>query len=438
MTSRIHISLVLLAIIAGCSAASGDDDSAVDSIKGGSGGHMAAPSMTMTGTGGSTAPPASGSGGNATPNMNMSGNTGAGGSKPSPTTGGNAAAILRGSCATSTVQSALLPANILFVVDRTGTMACNPPPTTASADCEETPERADANMPSKWEITSDALITAMKTLPPTATVGIAYFSNDESCGVNSQPSVPLAINNAAQQSAMEASLKNVTPGGGTPLVGATILAYKHLHELALAGKITGNEFVVLITDGEESEQCSYAPRCADAQSCYRLLVDTEVPKAAGAGVGIRTFVIGAPGSEPARTVLSQIAKNGGTGAPDCDPQEGNCHFDMTKGDDFGASLGKALTDIVGQTVQCELDVPAPADGMEFEPDRVNVVYTPSSGDAEIIPQDTRAACDAGADGWQYNADQTKIRLCGARCDRVRTDQGGRVDVVLGCPVQGPD
>ena len=198
------------------------------------------------------------------------------------------------------------------------------------------PTRADANMPSKWEITSDALIEAMKTLPPTASVGISYFSNDEGCGVNSMPSVPLALNKAAQQAAMEASLNNVTPGGGTPLVGATILAYKHLHELALAGSITGNEFVVLITDGEQSEQCSYAPRCTDAQSCYDLLVDTRGAEGRGPGVGIRTFVIGAPGSEAARTVLSQIAKNGGTGAPGCDPAQGNCHFDMTKGKDFGA------------------------------------------------------------------------------------------------------
>ena len=50
----------------------------------------------------------------------------------------------------------------------------------------------------------------------------------------------------------------------------------------------------------------------------------------------------------------------------------------------------------------------------------------------------RMPCDAGADGWQYSEDMTKIRLCGAMCQRVREDQGGRVDVVIGCPSQGPD
>jgi hypothetical protein len=421
---------VLCCAALGCSSAGGDDDSAqAGAGKGGSGGAAAAAQGSggaqASASGGSAAPGAGGSGGASAPAMH--GATSA------------ADALLRGTCAQSTVQSALLPANILFVVDRTGTMACNPPPTTASEDCEQTPERADVSTPSKWEITSSALIEALKTLPPTASIGISYFSKDESCGVNSRPSVPLARNTAMLQAAIEASLKGVTPGGGTPLVGATILAYKHLHELALDGRITGNEFVVLITDGEQSEQCSYAPRCGDAQSCYDLLVDEEVPKAASPGVGIRTFVIGAPGSESARGVLSRIAQNGGTGAPGCDPAQGNCHFDMTRGGDFGALLGEALTAIVGQTVDCELPVPVSTeDGGMLDPSRLNVVYSPSDAPAEVVLQDMRAACDDGADGWQYSEDMTKIRLCGAICQRVRGDQGGRVDVVIGCPSQGPD
>jgi hypothetical protein len=155
-------------------------------------------------------------------------------------------------------------------------------------------------------------------------------------------------------------------------------------------------------------------------------------------VGIRTFVIGAPGSEPARTVLSTIAARGGTGNPGCDPAQGNCHFDMTKESDFGAALGRALQAIVGQTITCELDIPQPEDGTSVDLDRVNVVYTPGgTTDSRLLQNDTRAACDAGADGWQYAANNSQIRLCGPTCDRVRSDPGARVDVVLGCPRQGP-
>jgi hypothetical protein len=333
------------------------------------------------------------------------------------------------------MQSDLIPANLLFVIDRSGSMNCNPPPTTDSAACEMMPVRANSSMPSKWEITTSALIEAMKTLPATATVGVSYFSDDDSCGVSSTPSVALSLDTQAQQDAIKASLQGVTPAGGTPIVGATILAYKHLHDLALAGNISGNEFVVLLTDGQQSEQCSYAPRCTDAKSCIDVLVNQEVPKANGPGVGIRTFVIGAPGSEPARMVLSQIANAGGTGAAGCDPAQGNCHFDMTRETDFGKALATALHAIVGQALSCELPVPQPADGGTLDPTRVNVVYSPSSGDPMVVRQDTHAACDGGANGWQYTTAMDKIKLCGAICDTVKSDQGGRVDVVLGCPVQ---
>lgn len=405
--------LLGLLLAFGCAADGGSENRGSGNGTAGSGGSAgAAPAGTGGGTGGSAG--------------------GAG------TQGPDVDAILAGGCAKSTVASALLPSNILFVIDRSGSMACNPPPTTDSAACELDPVRADAAKPSKWEITSEALLSAIKTLPATTTIGISYFSNDDNCGVHPTPNVQLAPNSAAQQSTIEASLTNITPAGGTPIVGATILAYKHMHDSALSGSIFGNEFVVLITDGQQSEQCSDETRCSGADACTDLLVNTEVPKAAGPGVGIRTFVIGVPGSEPARSVLSQIADKGGTAKPGCDASQGDCHFDMTMEADLGAALSSALEDIAGQTVTCELPVPVPEEG-ELDLGLLNVIYSPSDmSKARIVPQDNTAGCEAGANGWQYIENNTKIRLCGAICDTVRTDAGGRVDVVLGCPVRGPE
>lgn len=354
---------------------------------------------------------------------------GSGGSTPR---GSAADDILRGSCQKSTVESNLLPANILFVLDRSGSMLCNPPPTTQSSVCEMQPTRDNANAPSKWEVTTQALVKAIRALPSSATIGLSYFANNDECGVSSSPSVPLLTNTSAQQDAIERSILGVSPGGGTPIVGATILAYAHMHASALAGKIFGNEFVVLITDGAQSEQCSYAPRCSDGASCTDLLIKEEVPKAAGPGVGIRTFVVGVPGSEPARTVLSQIAKLGGTAPANCDPQQGNCHFDMTKVTDLSASLNSALAEISGQAVSCELNVPKPDQG-ELDTTLVNVVYTPSGGGESIVVRQDARTCESGANGWQYADQNSKIRLCGETCTTVRSDSGARVDVVLGCP-----
>jgi hypothetical protein len=253
--------------------------------------------------------------------------------------------------------------------------------------------------------------------------------------VSSRPNVPLAANSQGQQGTIAASLKQVTPAGGTPIVGATVLAYKHMHDEGLAGTIFGNQYVVLITDGQQSEQCGNPGACTDAKSCTDYLVTQQVPKAAGKGAYIRTFVIGVPGSEPSRTVLSQIAQAGGTGAAGCSVTQGDCHFDMTKVSDLAKSLAGALSTITGKTIACELPVPQPDKGA-IDLNAVNVIYTPGSGaaNAKIVPQDTAHPCDSGADGWQYSADNTKIRLCGAICDTVRADSGGRVDVALGCPV----
>jgi hypothetical protein len=250
--------------------------------------------------------------------------------------------------------------------------------------------------------------------------------------------VPLLTNTATQQSAIATSLTSVTPGGGTPLVGATILAYEHLHQSALEGRITGNEFAVLITDGAQSEMCSNPPRCADAASCVDLLVNEEVPKAAARGVGIRTFVIGVPGSEPSRVDLSRIAQNGGTAPEGCDATAGNCHFDMTSVPDLASALAEALGQITERAVSCEFDVPRPESG-ELDLGLINVVYSPSDDSGpRLVYQDTRAACDAGANGWQLTAGDSRIQLCGEACSAIRADAGAQVEVVIGCPARGPD
>jgi hypothetical protein len=317
-------------------------------------------------------------------------------------------------------------------------MACNPPPATSSEDCEAGGARVDPFVPTKWQITSGALVTAIRNLPKETVVGLSYFSNDDACGVHSVPSVGLSELDEGQESALRASLSTVQPGGATPIVGAVILAYRHLHRQALDGELTGNQFVVLLTDGEQSELCSDPPRCDGPQECTSLLIDSEVPKAAGPGVWIKTFVIGAPGSENAKMTLSQIALAGGTAKPDCDPAAGDCHYELTALDSFADGLSDALNAIALQTVQsCELSMPSGDD--EVDPTRVNVVYSPGDGsEPEVVPQDERERCDQGADGWQYTDEQTKIRLCGPACDAVRNDLGGRLDVVLGCPVRGPD
>jgi von Willebrand factor type A domain len=324
-------------------------------------------------------------------------------------------------CAVASVKSELVPANILVVLDRSGSMNCNLPPITESAACEKNPVQADPTQPTKWAVVKKALKDAVAALPPTASVGISYFNTDDECGANSAPSVGVKVLSPAQIDALGTNLDVAkAPQGGTPIVGATVLAFKHLHQQS---QVSGNKFVLLITDGAET---------CDADKIGQLA--TEIPKATT--VNIRTFVIGAPGSEPARGMLSEMAFLGGTAQSSAcqhgglNAATGDCHFDMTTSKDFGADLAVALKRISG-SLTCSFDLPVSQSG-PIDLTRVNVRFTKGSGTGLDIPQDTSGPCQAGAQGWQYSSDKTGILLCGNICDEVRNDATGRIDIVLGC------
>jgi hypothetical protein len=345
------------------------------------------------------------------------------------------------SCATAAYQSELLPSNVLFIVDRSGSMNCNLPPTTDSASCEQNPVAADPTKPTKWSTIVGSMSNALDGLAqvPLTSAGLSFFSNDDMCGVQSAPNVPLSALGQTQVDTLKAAFANVTPRGGTPIVGSVILGYKHLHQQALA---PGNRFVVLVTDGADSCFDTYAKQGVTGDVLARLL-DTEIPKAIS--VNIRTFVIGAPGSEAARGLLSKIAYLGGTAQnPSCDhdsddPAVGTaCHFDMTATQDFAKDLSAALQSITGSARTCDFDVPTSnGDGGTVDPSKVNVDYyqganqTDPAAHVELSRDDTKP-CDAGAAGWQYIDGNVRIRVCGPVCDQIRADGNAEVVVSLGC------
>lgn len=351
-------------------------------------------------------------------------------------------------CAAANYRSELVPSSLLWVVDRSGSMNCNLPPITDSAVCEKDATTADETQPTKWSTLLGAMGDAVNNLSavPNTSVGLSFFSNDDWCGVQAEPNVPLAPLAGSQVSALTSAFANVTPAGGTPIAGALILGYKHLHQQALA---RGNRFIVLVTDGSDSCLEKYAEQGVTGDVVARL-VDTEIPKAIS--VNIRTFVIGAPGSESNRGLLSKIAFIGGTASdPNCDhesedPAAGTeCHFDMTATTDFAADLKSALENITGRTAaRCDFDVPKPEDGVEVDTETVNVDYfvggdrMEESQHVELSRDDT-LPCDQGADGWQYIENDTRIRVCGPVCEQIRTDANPEVVVSLGCEqrVVGP-
>jgi von Willebrand factor type A domain len=339
-------------------------------------------------------------------------------------------------CEARSYVSPKVPSSMLFVIDRSGSMACNPPPVQTVEACNSDPKRADPAQPSRWEITVKALDEAFAGLSGSnASVGLSLFSTDGFCGVDSTPIVGLDAVKPDHLSSLSSAMDAASPAGGTPIVGSVIQAYHHLHEEL---KAVGNRYVVLITDGEES--CGtkgLEDDKADLAAARQRLLQTEVKKARDAN--IRTFVIGAPGSEGARGFLSELAFLGGTARRadcvhgDANAPTGDCHFDLTQERDFAAVLRTTLGEVSGQAVTCEYQTPSGSSGA------ANVQLSMGGAKPMCLLQDNMP-CGGGANGWQFpkaadgSLDYSRVLLCGGACDAVKKDPTAVVDIILGCPV----
>ncbi len=376
------------------------------------------------GTGGGAADSGTGIGGTGNDGGIQFGGSGGG---VGATGGGGGGGTTGDACASTVVGGNLVHANLLFVVDRSGSMNCNlPTDGQSTAECEIAPAPKFPAKPTKWELTRDALKQALDDIQAggNASVGMVSFPVPGSeCIPTDTPDVPVAPMDATQNTALKSFLDGISPKGKTPLVGATVLSYKHLYDQLKAGTLTGNLFVVVLTDGFETCKESAIPG----------LLASDVPNALA--VNIRTFVIGVPGSEDGRALLSQIAYKGGTPtssscthdpSPPGPADVGDCHFDMTTSTNLSQDLQAALAVISGTALSCEIDMPAVPASKKIDYDSVKV-----KNNGADIPKDDSTPCDQGANGWQFNATKTKILLCGSACDDAKKP-GTTLSIDLGC------
>jgi hypothetical protein len=326
-------------------------------------------------------------------------------------------------CAYSQIRGELRPSNLLFVLDRSGSMACNLPQAgQSSAECDQFPLRRFPDLPSKWELTLSALNSALIALKATGRVHVAlslFPETSSACTLAAEPQMPLAFLDAAALDATNQYLSSITPYGNTPLVGATILGYQYFLNQLRRGVLNGENFVVVLTDGKETCRTDEVEK----------LLNIDAPNALHM-LGIRTFAIGVPGSEDAREFLSALAEAGGTVRnKDClyGPGYGNCHFDMTTSANFSVDLLDALTKINAEILNCTFSIPDATGGAAVDLTRVNVALNKRS-----IPFVSNSPCSEGIEGWQYTPGSASIRLCGTACAEAQLP-GSTVSIILGCP-----
>jgi hypothetical protein len=345
-----------------------------------------------------------------------------------PLTEEDVEAIADAACAGWTTEGENLPAVLQLVVDVSRSME----------------DRAPGSEDSKWDVTRDALTDAIAGLPDSVSVGVLYYPNqgidssEEPRSVNACVSVgdmvPIEVlGSDGHREAVLQSLQDADTGSLTP----THDAYRYaLAEGLIPYETPLRKFMLLITDGAPTmaEQC-----VGDTRNVRNAPTEPIIDEIAGAfEAGIRTFLIGSPGSEESsvgdnmdmRPWLSQAAVEGGTALDGCDVTGDEfCHLDMTQETDFAQALADGLEGIVGQVVDsCTFTIPASPDGETIDPNLTNMVINWTDGDASLILPDDGGDC---GEGWQFSGTD-QVTLCGETCEAVKADAGARVQLTFGC------
>jgi hypothetical protein len=318
--------------------------------------------------------------------------------------------------------------NVYFVLDRSTTML----------------EDFSGAASSKYQSASDAIASVLRAVGHRIQYGAAVFpSLNEGCATGLEvfstragdPSTYAAAGrDGPVLQALANTLWRVEPaasGGGTP-TAATLTAL-----LPVVSALAGQTFVVLATDGEPN--CNADARCTNTDCSLNLrhyaldgiacdasfnccdpalVLDGQLSCVDGpptvtavgalASAGVKTYVIGLPGSEYCANLLDQLAVAGGT-ASATSPR----YVPVSSVDQLSAAVMS-----IGITLAISCDITLD----QTPPDRnlVNVYF-----DQKLLPSDPD-------NGWVFGADNL-VEIRGLACDQLMSGDVLEVQVVAGCP-----
>jgi len=232
-------------------------------------------------------------------------------------------------------------------------------------------------------------------------------------------------------------LSSGMPAGATPTAGAMTRALDYFTKGGGA-QLVGKRYVLLATDG--GPNCDTALSCQAASctvnmdglcpantNCCDPKLDPDGPSKCLddqatltvvkelATAGVKTFVVGIPGTEAYQATLDSLAMAGGAPNPKAPPD-----FFAVSASGGVAELSQVLTQITtGLITTCDLALTA--DPPDY--DEINVVI-----DGTTIPE-------GAADGWLLDTSSKPphVILQGKTCQNVESDGVAAVDVTFGCP-----
>jgi len=313
------------------------------------------------------------------------------------------------SCTPHDVPLRLPVPNLYFVLDRSESM----------------------NQMNKWGLVRGEIANLMATVGARARFGATVFPSPATnlCDAGVEV-LSLRTGQGAVTAAELLLATGMAPEGGTP----TAATFR-----ALLPKLTafeGPTFAILATDG--GPNCNATLRCG-VDECTANLDQVDptcqpgvppnccAPDGLGgpedcldgqstvdalsalAAAGVRTFVIGIPGSAPYDSLLNQLAQAGGAARPALPS-----YFRVDTAD--AQALEAVFAQIAVQaTATCTVPLGSPLP----DASEVNVVL-----DGATVPRDP-------SNGWRL--DGSTLTLLGATCNRVLAEGSGGLHVTAGCP-----
>ncbi len=317
-------------------------------------------------------------------------------------------------CAASTAKAELQTLELAFAFDVSGSMGKGDEP------------YHDKSL--KWDPIVEASVAFFESNTMSrVSASLVFFpidaDEDERCDADSydQPDVELQ---ALPSNAFREAIAEITPDneddwrGGTPTLAVLEATLRRVNQADAA--ISGaKRAVVLVTDGTPQD-CSDEEDSIEnvAEAVAQLRNETPV------------YVVGVANPstdeepEPPDNVsnLALIAQAGGTEQP----------YLIDTGDPQATirTFTEAVDAIRREGLSCEVAIPAPPSGMNFDVGKVNVTLT-VEGNAFAL---TYSADCADPDAWYYDDEDnpTTILLCANSCERTKASPESELEVEFGC------
>ena len=418
-------------------------------------------------------PQTSDGGGNAGGAGNASSNNAGSGNGYNPGTGGKgnsttaststAPPPLDSGCAFGETLAALTRVNIVFLLDKSGSMGDDPNGQWLNAENRWNPVVTTLRAFFQDQ-KSAGIYASLSFLPADGDVNaMCKLSNYQAVGGSSIKVALTLLDDAGRQKFL-AKLCDpaitppasgcIVPAGGTPTRVALqgTIAYAASVQQKLLNQtppIDSKTVIVFLTDGEPG--FGYVPAGAtkvnNLYSCDDLTNGCPLGPAGPSGTGTCTAdvdevqkVADVIATAPPKTVfvfgigdlhpdtLDAWAYAAGT---DAVALQGNA-------DQVVATFTAGLEAIRTSHINCTLDLKSSSSGVAMDPKKVNVNYINGQGVATELVQD--ADCShTNQYGWQYDnaLDPTKIMLCASACNMAQADPNGKLQTVLGCDTRQP-